>query len=130
MPWRRQPAASADPTPRPVWPSWWMPMPDKEHGQAATPMDLRQPRRIHVVGVGGAGMSAIALVLVAMGHTVSGSDLKDSPVVERLRSQGIQVAVGHRAGNVGAVDAVTYSPAVSLDNPEIVAAREQGALVV
>jgi UDP-N-acetylmuramate--alanine ligase len=105
-------------------------MPGKEHGEAAAPMDLRQPRRIHVVGVGGAGMSAIALVLVAMGHSVSGSDLKDSPVVERLRSQGIEVAVGHRAGNVGPVDAVTYSPAVSLDNPEIVAARDQGALVV
>jgi UDP-N-acetylmuramate--alanine ligase len=75
-------------------------------------------------------MSAIALVLAAMGHTVSGSDLKDSPVAERLRSRGISVAVGHRAENVGPVDAVTYSPAVSLTNPEIVAARSLGALVV
>jgi UDP-N-acetylmuramate--alanine ligase len=96
-------------------------------------LDLRDPRRIHIVGIGGAGMSAIALVLRAMGHTVSGSDLKDSPVAERLRAQGIVVAVGHRADNVGAggpVDAVTYSPAVSQANPELVAAAERGVLVV
>jgi UDP-N-acetylmuramate--alanine ligase len=75
-------------------------------------------------------MSAIALVLHSMGHTVSGSDLKDSPVVARLRSHGIAVAVGHRAENVGEIDALTYSPAVALGNPEVVAAREQGALIV
>ena len=78
------------------------------------------PRRIHVVGIGGAGMSAIALVLRAMGHTVSGSDLKDSPVAERLRSHGITVAVGHRPENVAGADAVTYSPAVPPENPELV----------
>jgi UDP-N-acetylmuramate--alanine ligase len=93
-------------------------------------LDLRTPRRIHIVGVGGAGMSAIAVVLRAMGHTVSGSDLKDSPVAARLRAQQITVAIGHRAENVGPVDAVTYSPAVALTNPEIVAARDHGALVV
>ena len=93
-------------------------------------LDLSRPLRIHIVGIGGAGMSAIALVLAAMGHTVTGSDLKDTPVAERLRSHGITVAVGHRVENVGQVDAVTYSPAVALSNPEIVAAREHGALVV
>ncbi|HEY3842395.1 MAG TPA: UDP-N-acetylmuramate--L-alanine ligase [Acidimicrobiales bacterium] len=93
-------------------------------------LDLSTPRRIHIVGVGGAGMSAIALVLRAMGHTVTGSDLKDSAVAERLRSQGIQVAIGHAAANVGPVDAVTYSPAVALSNPEIVAAADRGAMVV
>jgi UDP-N-acetylmuramate--alanine ligase len=93
-------------------------------------LDLSAPQRIHIVGIGGAGMSAIALVLRAMGHSVSGSDLKESPVAARLRSQGIAVAVGHRAGNVGQVDAVTYSPAVAPTNPEIVAAAEGGARVV
>ena len=93
-------------------------------------LDLRAPQRIHIVGIGGAGMSAIALVLRAMGHTVTGSDLKESPVAARLRSQGITVAVGHRAENVGQVDAVTYSPAVALTNSEIAAAAEQGAHVV
>ena len=75
-------------------------------------LDLRSPRRVHIVGIGGAGMSAIATVLRSMGHTVSGSDLKESPVAVRLRAQGIAVAVGHRAENVGDVDAVTFSPAV------------------
>jgi UDP-N-acetylmuramate--alanine ligase len=98
---------------------------DREAG-----LDLRRPQRVHVVGIGGAGMSAIALVLRAMGHTVTGSDLKESPVAARLRSQGIAVAVGHRAENVGPVDAVTYSPAVALSNPEIVAAAAGGARVI
>jgi UDP-N-acetylmuramate--alanine ligase len=93
-------------------------------------LDLSAPQRIHIVGIGGAGMSAIAVVLRAMGHTVSGSDLKESPVAVRLRSQGIAVAIGHRADNVGVVDAVTFSPAVALTNPEIVAAEESGARVM
>jgi UDP-N-acetylmuramate--alanine ligase len=87
-------------------------------------------RKIHIVGIGGAGMSAIALVLRAMGHTVSGSDLKDTPVAARLRSQGITVAVGHSPENVGRVDAVTYSPAVATTNAEIVRAAELGAMVI
>jgi UDP-N-acetylmuramate--alanine ligase len=94
------------------------------------PLDLGAPLRIHVVGIGGAGMSAIALVLRAMGHSVTGSDLKDSPVAERLRAQGITVVVGHRAENATGAQAVTYSPAVPQDNPELVAARDQRARVV
>jgi UDP-N-acetylmuramate--alanine ligase len=74
-------------------------------------------------------MSAIALVLRAMGHAVSGSDLKDSPVAQRLRSQGIRVALGHRAENVAGAEIVTYSPAVAADNVELVAASESGAQV-
>ena len=101
-----------------------------EAGSAGGVLDLQTPRRIHIVGIGGAGMSAIAVVLRAMGHTVSGSDLKDSPVAARLRSLGIAVAVGHAAGNVGQIDALTYSPAVALTNPEIVRATESGALVI
>src|SRR5271167_2649493 len=99
------------PTRRPASPSWSTPMPaepsgetvgDRREGEQA--LDLGLPRHIHVVGIGGAGMSAIGLVLQAMGHTVSGSDLKDSPVAERLRSRGITVAVGHRAENVAGAD--------------------------
>jgi len=101
-----------------------------ESGSGGGVLDLSEPRHIHIVGIGGAGMSAIALVLRAMGHTVSGSDLKDSAVADRLRSQSITVAVGHRAENVGQVDAITYSPAVALHNPEIRAALAQGAMVV
>jgi len=96
---------------------------------ADAPLDLREPRRIHVVGIGGAGMSAIGLVLRAMGHTVSGSDLKDSPVAQRLSSQGITVALGHRAENVRGAAVVTYSPAVAPDNVELMAAEQAGARV-
>jgi UDP-N-acetylmuramate--alanine ligase len=98
--------------------------------EAGAVLDLRTPQRIHIVGIGGAGMSAIALVLRAMGHTVSGSDLRESPVAVRLRAQGIDVAVGHRAENVGPVDAVTFSPAVAPSNPEITAAAAHGARVI
>ena len=55
------------------------------------PLDLRTPGRFHVVGVGGPGMSAVALVLVEMGHAVSGSDLRELPVLDRLRSAGVEV---------------------------------------
>jgi UDP-N-acetylmuramate--alanine ligase len=75
-------------------------------------------------------MSAIASVLAAMGHRVTGSDLKASPVVDRLAAQGIAVAIGHRAGQVGEVDVVTFSPAVGPDNPELVEAARRGVPVV
>ena len=68
-------------------------------------------------------MSAIALVLKDMGHTVSGSDLKDSAVTQRLRSRGIDVAIGHAAENLRETDAVTSSPAVGPGNPELQAAH-------
>ncbi|MDA8147165.1 MAG: UDP-N-acetylmuramate--L-alanine ligase [Actinomycetota bacterium] len=93
-------------------------------------LDLSAPRRIHVVGIGGAGMSAIADVLASMGHQVSGSDLKASPVVDRLAGRGIGVAVGHRASAVVGADAVTVSTAVAPDNPEVVEARRLGIPVL
>ena len=93
-------------------------------------LDLSRPMRVHVVGVGGAGMSAIATVLRAMGHTVTGSDLKASAGLDRLRAAGVAVTVGHAAGNVGDVDAVTVSTAVPASNPEVVAANERGIPVL
>ena len=96
-----------------------MPMPADggRPGRPGPDLDLGVPRRIHVVGIGGAGMSAIALVLRAMGHTVSGSDLKDSPVAERLRSRGISVAVGHARENVAGVDALDLFPRGAAGEP-------------
>jgi UDP-N-acetylmuramate--alanine ligase len=90
------------------------------------PLDLSEPLRIHVVGAGGAGMSAIAIVLAAMGHTVTGSDLKASPVIDRLLAAGLDVVVGHAAANVGDVNLVTVSTAIRDDNPEVVEARRRG----
>jgi UDP-N-acetylmuramate--alanine ligase len=94
-------------------------------------LDLSRPRRVHVVGIGGAGMSAIATVLAGMGHQVSGSDLKESGGLERLRSLGVTVAVGHDAANLPAeLDAVTISTAVPRSNPEVVAARDRAVPVL
>ena len=65
-------------------------------------LDLSAPRVLHIVGAGGAGMSAIATVLARMGHHVTGSDLKGSPRTERLRIMGVEVHVGHSPDNVPA----------------------------
>ncbi len=92
--------------------------------------DLTRPGRFHIVGAGGPGMSAIALVLTEMGHTVSGSDIRDVPVLDRLRAAGATVAVGHRAEHVDGVDAVTISTAIPASNLEVRAARERGVPVL
>ncbi|TCI99758.1 UDP-N-acetylmuramate--L-alanine ligase [Aeromicrobium sp. IC_218] len=83
-------------------------------------------RRVHLVGVGGAGLSAIARLLAARGVEVSGSDAHDSAVLQALRSEGVTGHVGHAAEHVGDVDAVIASTAVREDNPEVVAALERG----
>ncbi len=97
---------------------------------AEADIDLSTPMHVHVVGVGGAGMSAIASVLATMGHTVSGSDLKSTSVTSRLGAQGIRVSIGHAAQNVLGSDLVTFSPAVASQNPELVAASEAGIRIV
>jgi UDP-N-acetylmuramate--alanine ligase len=89
-------------------------------------LDLSSPRRVHIVGIGGAGMSAIATVLARMGHRVTGSDLKESRGLERLRLLGVRADVGHRAENVPAdADAVVASTAIPDSNPEVRAATDQ-----
>ncbi|MGH9178875.1 MAG: UDP-N-acetylmuramate--L-alanine ligase [Acidimicrobiales bacterium] len=93
-------------------------------------LDLSSPRRIHVVGVGGKAMSAIATVLAAMGHRVSGSDLKPPPEAERLRSLGVELAVGHDAAHVGDAEVLAVSTAVPVTNPELAWAREHGIPVL
>jgi len=85
---------------------------------------------IHILGIGGIGMSAIAEILTALGHGVTGSDLKDGPTVERLRALGLQVRVGHDAANVGDAELVCISTAIPARNPEVVAARDAGLPVL
>jgi len=87
-------------------------------------------RRIHFVGIGGSGMSGIAEVLATQGYEVSGSDLHQSAVTRRLAGLGIRTMIGHDASNVALTDVVVASTAVADDNPEVVAAREQGIPVV
>jgi UDP-N-acetylmuramate--alanine ligase len=92
--------------------------------------DPQVVRRVHIVGVGGAGMSAIATVLHAMGHQVTGSDLRESGVTARLRSLGIGVTIGHRSANVGDAQLVTHSTAVVEANPEVAEAHRRGLPVL
>jgi UDP-N-acetylmuramate--alanine ligase len=82
-------------------------------------------RRLHFVGIGGAGMSGLALVAAALGASVTGSDRAESSYSERLREHGIAPAIGHRAENVPAGAEVVYSTAVPVDNPERQAAGER-----
>jgi UDP-N-acetylmuramate--alanine ligase len=88
------------------------------------------PQRIHLIGIGGAGLSAIATVLLEAGYTVSGSDLQASPTTERLVRSGATVHIGHAAANLGDVDLVVISSAVPPDNPEVEEAQRRGVPVV
>ncbi len=85
---------------------------------------------LHFVGIGGAGMSGIAEVLLNLGYVVSGSDLAASPTTERLQALGARIWRGHDKRHIRGADAVVISSAVKDDNPEVVAARELGIPVV
>ena len=96
-----------------------------------TELDLDQPKSIHLVGAGGSGMNAIGVVLAEMGHRVSGSDLKDSSGIARLRALGAAITVGHDAANLSSgVDLVARSTAVPTSNPEVERANELGIHVL
>jgi UDP-N-acetylmuramate--alanine ligase len=87
-------------------------------------------RSLHFVGIGGAGMSGLALVAHALGARVTGSDRADSPACERLRALGIEVAVGHDAAHYPPGAELVVSTAIPDDNPELAAARAAGAAVL
>ncbi|MCY1261810.1 UDP-N-acetylmuramate--L-alanine ligase [compost metagenome] len=91
---------------------------------------MRRIRRIHFVGIGGAGMCGIAEVLLNLGYEVSGSDLKASAVTERLEKFGAQIFIGHRAENADGADVLVVSSAVNKANPEVAAALERRLPVV
>ncbi|MCS6818011.1 MAG: UDP-N-acetylmuramate--L-alanine ligase [Blastocatellia bacterium] len=91
---------------------------------------LRRVRTIHLVGIGGAGMSGIAELLLNLGYRVSGSDLRPSPILERLQRLGARIVIGHRPENIGEADVVVFSTAVRPENPELVAARERQIPVI
>lgn len=91
---------------------------------------MRRIHRIHFIGIGGAGMGGIAEVLLNLGYQVSGSDLADNAVTQRLVAQGAQVFRGHAAENVQGVDVVVVSSAIRNDNPEVQAARAARVPVV
>jgi UDP-N-acetylmuramate--alanine ligase len=82
-----------------------------------------KPQHVHFVGIGGIGMSGLAEVLLELGYRVSGSDLKSSPITDRLSARGAQIFLGHQSGNVAGAKAVVVSSAVQSENPEVVEAR-------
>ena len=96
------------------------------------PNDLarRRIKQVHFVGIGGSGMSGIAEVLANIGYEVTGSDLSQNAMTDRLASLGAKIFIGHAALNINGANVVVVSSAVSDDNPEVVAARENNIPVV
>jgi len=93
-------------------------------------LNLSYPRRVHVVAAGGAGMSALATVLIQQGHQVTGSDQTDSEALQRLNAIGVGTSVGHSAAHVGDSEFLVASAAVDLHNVELVEAIRLGIPVL
>ena len=89
-------------------------------------ISLKQCNQIHCIGIGGIGLSAIAEILIERGKTVTGSDMKESEITDRLMTKGAHIFLGHRGRNVEGSDLIIYSAAVSMENPELVRAQELG----
>ena len=92
--------------------------------------EMRRIEQIHFIGIGGVGMCGIAEVLLNQGYKISGSDINDGAVTQRLRDMGAIIHIGHAASNVDGVDVVVNSTAVSEHNPEMIRARDQRIPIV
>ncbi len=93
-------------------------------------MESFKGKRVHFVGIGGIGMSGIAKVLLGLGSIVTGSDISDSHIIEELRCAGAFIHIGHKPENLGKVDILVVSSAISKDNPEILEAKKRGIPIV
>lgn len=114
-----------------AWPTWWSVMAGRaDLPDEAPPIDLDQVRRIHVVNVGGAGMSAIATVVAQRGLSVSGTDAKSTPFLAPLERLGVEVSVGSASPLARTADLVVTSTATPPDHPDVLAAGEAGVPVV
>src|SRR6201985_1385346 len=87
-------------------------------------------RRLHFIGIGGAGMSGLAVVCAGLGAAVTGSDRSESSYMERLRAAGLEPSIGHHAANLPEGVEVVVSTAIGTDNPELALARERGLTVI
>ena len=96
------------------------------------PNDLarRRIKQVHFVGIGGSGMSGIAEVLANIGYDITGSDIAENAMTDRLASLGAKIFKGHAASNIEGANVVVTSTAVSKNNPEVVAAKEQNIPVI
>ena len=88
-------------------------------------INLSEYKNIHCIGIGGVGVSAIAEILLARGYNVSGSDMKQSDLTDRLAADGVKIYIGHRAENVEDAELIIYSAAIAEENPEVIRAREK-----
>lgn len=86
--------------------------------------------KVHFIGIGGISMSGLAEILVTEGYTVTGSDSKDSKVVERLRNLGITIYINHSEENIKDADLIIYTDAISNDNKELIKANSLGVPVI
>lgn len=86
---------------------------------------LSEYKNIHFIGIGGIGISAIAEILLSRGHNVSGSDIKQSDITDRLCKKGAKIYIGHKSENVEGKDLVVYSSAIDGENPEMTGAKEK-----
>jgi len=87
---------------------------------------IENVKRVHMIGIGGSGMCPLAEILHSKGYILTGSDNNESDPLKRVKALGVKVSMGHDAKNVEGAELVVYSAAISKDNPEIVAAKEQG----
>lgn len=105
--------------------------PGQDAPSASGPLGgLESLGKVHFIGIGGVGMSAVARIMVARGVPVSGSDAKDLPVMKDLAAAGARVAVGYDATNLGDAQTIVAGSAIRADNPELAAAREAGLPVL
>ena len=88
-------------------------------------INLSDYKNIHCIGIGGVGVSAIAEILLSRGYHVSGSDMKQSDLTDRLAADGVKVYIGHSAENVEDAELIVYSAAIAEENPEVIRAREK-----
>jgi UDP-N-acetylmuramate--alanine ligase len=92
--------------------------------------EMRRIKQIHFIGIGGSGMCGIAEVLLNQGYKISGSDVKESNVTERLMRLGAKVSIGHRASNIDSASVVVVSSAINEENPEVIEARDRRIPIV
>ena len=93
-------------------------------------MKFRKINNIFFVGIGGIGMSGIAELLHNLSFSISGSDMNKNENVVHLQKAGIKVSIGHDPGNINGIDALVYSSAIPMENPEIIRARQKGIPVI
>ena len=89
-------------------------------------INLPDYKKIHCIGIGGIGLSAVAEILMARGYDISGSDMRESDMTAKLAHDGAQIYIGHKAENVEGKDLIIYSSAISMENPELAKAKELG----